>query len=408
MKRLLPGLLFPALCLAGAVWIAPSFSPGASDEPARAAQEIDELVRQLGSEDFATREEATRRLMTREDAVPALRKALRSPDQEVARRAAKVLEALHHKEDKRVLARLQELGRNGEADQAAELLVRRQNWEDEEAAWQVMTALAGKVVDLSQNEFGANGRVPSVEHLPAGDFRRWADEMHAEVQTTGRVALDRKKARLAGFVVRAADISVVDSIGSSLLVAAGSLRAPAATDQSQLIGTSVIIAGGSVEVHHISGCVIVSDGDVTARDGIFECVILARGDVRCPGFVRNSRIVTSGSVHLAQEKNANGMKVKEKEGTPLGFVKFFDPARAGVTVSQAEGGVRVTAVKEGRPFARGGLQPDDLILALDGTAVEGPESFRRLLRTALAEGGNMVLKVRRAARTLDIRVACPD
>jgi hypothetical protein len=408
MKRLVSAWLVLALFLAGALWMPDPLSPGAPDEATRAAQEIEELVRQLGDNDFATREEATRRLMTREDAVPALRKALRSPDQEVARRAAKVLEALHHKEDKRVLARLQELGKNGEADQAAELLVRRQNWDDEGAAWQVMTVLAGKVVDLGQKEFGADRPIPPVQGLPVGDFRRWADDYHAEFLTKGRVAFDRNKGRMGGFVVRAADISLMDAIGGSLLVAAGSVRTPTPMDQSREIGPGVIIAGGSVDLDSISGCVIVTDGDVTARDGIDQSLIVARGDVRCPGFARNSRIVTSGSVHLAGEKNAHGMQVKEREATPLGFVRFFDPARAGVTVTEAEGGVRVTAVKEGKPFARAGLQSDDLIRTIDGTAVEGPESFRRLLRTALAEGGTMVFNVRRAGGTMEIRVGCPD
>jgi hypothetical protein len=406
MKRFVPACLLLGLFLAAAQCIGPRLLPGASDEPGREAQEIDKLIRQLGDDDFAVREEATRRLMTREDAVPALRKALRSPDQETARRATKVLEALNHKEEKRVLARLQELGRNGQVDQAAELLVRRQKWDDEEAAWQVMTGLAAKVIELANKEFGEKRQVPHLEGLPAGDFRRWADEVHPNFLSTGRVANDPKnETRKGGFVVRAAKISVLDTMACNLLVAAGKVQGP--SRPGGMLGFSVIIAGGSVEFDDILNSVVVCDGDFTGRE-ILTSLIVARGEVRCSRFAHDSRIVTSASVHLAGAPNADGNQVKEKEATPLGFVKFFDPAQAGIAVSAADAGVRVESATKDKPFARAGLQAGDLVVALDGRDVTSPESFRRLLRTALAEGGEMVLKVRRAGRDLDVRVTCPD
>jgi hypothetical protein len=413
MKRMLTAWLLTALFLASTLCVAYVCPLNASDTPDRAAQEIDQLIRQLGDEDFATREEATRRLMMRMEAIPALRKALKSPDPETAKRAAQVLEAFNHKEDKRVLARLQELGKNGEADQAAELLVRRQKWEDEEAAWQVMTGLAAKVVELGCLEFGEKHRVPTHEHegaIPLGDFRQWAKEVHPEFLASGRVANDPKKQQYGRFVVRAEDISVVDGMGMAhnLFVAAGAVRGAAPTGSTSSVIYTVIFAGGSVEFDEIACSVVVCDGNVTVRNRMLGCLIVARGEVRCSGSAADCRIITSGNVHFGEGTNTKGTQVKEREATPLGFIKFFDSSRAGISVLPAEGGVRVAVAAEGKPFALAGVQAEDVVETLDGRAVATPQAFRRMLRTALAEGGEMVFKVRRAGQVREIRVPCPE
>src|SRR5437868_14636917 len=53
-----------------------------------------ELILKLGSKLFKVREEATRQLLLREEAIPALRAALQSTDREVYRRATFILEKL--------------------------------------------------------------------------------------------------------------------------------------------------------------------------------------------------------------------------------------------------------------------------------------------------------------------------
>jgi hypothetical protein len=55
---------------------------------------IKELVRQLGSGEFRTREEASRQLQYHPEAEPALRQALSSTDAEVVRRARSLLAGL--------------------------------------------------------------------------------------------------------------------------------------------------------------------------------------------------------------------------------------------------------------------------------------------------------------------------
>ncbi|MHC4225316.1 MAG: HEAT repeat domain-containing protein [Planctomycetota bacterium] len=78
-----PLLLLLPLALVGAVLAQDASSP-------------EELVRQLGDDDYAVREEATKKLVEMgEKAVPALEKALQSEDLEVRLRAGRALRAIH-------------------------------------------------------------------------------------------------------------------------------------------------------------------------------------------------------------------------------------------------------------------------------------------------------------------------
>jgi uncharacterized protein (TIGR03067 family) len=65
-----------------------------ADEPKLGDRQIDGLIARLGSDSFEEREEATRRLLRHEEAIPSLRRACQSPDAEVARRAREILESL--------------------------------------------------------------------------------------------------------------------------------------------------------------------------------------------------------------------------------------------------------------------------------------------------------------------------
>jgi serine protease Do len=69
-----------------------------------------------------------------------------------------------------------------------------------------------------------------------------------------------------------------------------------------------------------------------------------------------------------------------------------------------EAGVEVTEIAEGSPAARAGLRPEDLIVALDGTAVEGVDDLQRLMvgelidstvtATVIRNGEELLLPIR--------------
>src|SRR5690242_15716927 len=64
-------------------------------------EEIARLIDQLGSDKFKIREEATRQLMERDDALPALQQAAKSDNAEVVGRARKAIEAINKRLAKR-------------------------------------------------------------------------------------------------------------------------------------------------------------------------------------------------------------------------------------------------------------------------------------------------------------------
>jgi hypothetical protein len=374
-----------------------------ADEGPPSSREIDKLIAQLGSDSFTAREEATRLLQQRPDAIPVLRRALKSSDGEVARRAGAILEFFDRQEKNRPLRRLAALAKDGQVDLAVEKLVRHKEWDDEDAALQVLAELAGRLTDLEQKEFGVVSLQPSPQpgsEMPIRDFRRYREKMQPKLLTAPRISPRDRLEHV--MVLRAEEIQADGHLFDSLVVCSGRVR-------GRMLARTVLFAGDSVEADVLNS-VIVCDGDFTLRgDLLAGGLIIARGDVHCSSNVIGSRIIAGGRVYLkGGGQLSSKSKVKENEPNPLGFVTFFDPAKVGIKVEKADGGLRVKEAAKDKPFARAGLHADDLLTAVDGETVKDPEVFRRLLRAKLAVEGEMVLKVRRGEQTLEVRVPCKD
>jgi hypothetical protein len=172
-----------------ALGLAASLGGGPPPPDARPSPDVEELIRQLGDKSFRRREEAARQLRERDDAGPALRRAVQeSRDPEVVRHAQQILADRAARDSERALARLNELANNGEIEQAVELLVRRPHWDDEAAAWQAMTGLAERLIRLGRKEFGAKLERPQRDgYFPAGDFRRFVENARPVISVTRRV-----------------------------------------------------------------------------------------------------------------------------------------------------------------------------------------------------------------------------
>jgi hypothetical protein len=204
-----------------------------------------------------------------------------------------------------------------------------------------------------------------------------------------------------GLVIRAQRIST-KFIHRGLLVSSRGTRLTGTLD------SSVVLSGGPVEIGgSCDHSIVVCDGGLKCHGIPGGSLIIARGDVEFTGVeVVRCRIITAGTVRFATRQRRRNVEVQEHEPNPLGFIKWFDPARVGITVEAADGGVRVKAA--GKSFAAAWLRAGDLISAIDGEAVKSPEDFRLLLRAKLADGGRMALAVRRAGRDLTIPVRCKD
>lgn len=397
-------VLFPSRSLLAAVALAGAFLPHCSSAQGDPGREVDELIRQLGDKSPKVREAATQRLVELDTAAPALRAALKSPDPEVARRAAWILQEMEQRPDRIALARLAEHVRNGEVDRAVEAFTWRSKWEDEGACWHLLTGLALNLIERGSKEFGAPVPSPDTPFLPVGDYKRYLDVTRPGFPPGPQ--FDPSKLRRErpgrGFVVRGQDISIGHSHESGALVAAvGSLRA-----EGGKLFSSVLYASGPVEMGDVYHSVIVCDGDLKVRT-LGGSLVIVRGDIHCRGPVGNSLILLSGRFHLTSkfETIDTKTKLREKRSNFLGgFVKFFDPARAGVEVEPAKGGVRVKAVDGSKAFAKAGLRTGDVITAIDKEATADPEAFRRQLRSALARDQGPTLRVLRGAEVEQIRI----
>jgi hypothetical protein len=133
-------------------------------------KEIRKLIAQLNAEQFKDREEATRRLMEREDALPTLRAAVKSKDAEVRGRAHKALETLTQRLAKRALQRALAKLKKGKTDQFVDAVVSWRAYVDEDcwkAAIEHVEAIANKARKLSGGQFKLAETVPEgLSNLP--------------------------------------------------------------------------------------------------------------------------------------------------------------------------------------------------------------------------------------------------
>jgi hypothetical protein len=300
------------------------------------------------------------------------------------------------------LSRLKHFAKRGEVDLAIELLARRPKWAEEEAGFQVMAGLAARLLDVARGQLG--GGIPSPELVD--DFHGFLQKVKLFIRTEPQVFLDLRKdmresrGRRMAHLARGLYISGI-SKGDDLLVSAGTVSSPGH------FYSSVIFSAGSAQLGSITNSVVFCDGDVTVQYHITNSLIVARGDVRCPSTVRGSRIVTCSFVGYAPRTGFQDTILKEAQPIPLGFVKFFDPAREGIAVEAAEGGVRVKDADAAKPFAKAGLRKGDLIVSLGGEPVASPEVFRRVLRAKMAVGENILFRVRREGRNVEVSVPAP-
>jgi hypothetical protein len=178
--------------------------------------------------------------------------------------------------------------------------------------------------------------------------------------------------------------------------------------RTKTIQCSVLLAAGDVDTDIASNAIIVSDGDVIIRGGAEASLIIARGTVTFQSGILGCRVVSGKSVVFANGAGkGQDCAIVENDPTPLGFVQFFDPAREGIAVEPAEGGVRVSDADAAKPFAKAGLRQGDLIVSLGGVPVGSPEEFRRALRAKLAEDATIPFHVRRDGHLMEFRVAWP-
>lgn len=204
---------------------------------------------------------------------------------------------------------------------------------------------------------------------------------------------------------------------------AGVSRGPVRIDGS--LDESVLLANGDVSIglkgpHHgaCQSSIVVTDGDVEVGGKTTNSLVVARGNIVVRGHAEFCRFVAGGRVTVENPLDFRNQidgspdprvpVVEEKQRNPFGWVTWFELIDVGVVAEMCDGGVLVTAVNPGNPFAAAGVQKGDVVTHVGKDAVATPDDLRRRLRDAHATAGQATVTVRRAGQTTDLRVRMPD
>ena len=404
----------PAFILLSACWNAAS----ASDIPPPRPVDVAALVRQLGSEDFSEREEASRRLSTLSvDAPPPeLLAARNSPTPEIgdrARRAVKVLE-LHivRERERAAIARLprsERFAKRGQVDLYVASAAANKLKANDDRLWLPAFELGVRVGAKAAPEIG---RLPLQEPPGPGwvtikDFPTYRKSLLNDkfIRTNDMFIIEDK-----GYFHLTAGIMAagVDSRKPTdgLIVSRGTVRVPGSVKDSLVLATGDVVVGGMIK------STIICDGDVQLS-GVQWCLIIARGNVVVDGHSQENTILAGGRVTLKK----SGGTVSPRQDTrdhvqsgvrrPLDFITFFELSTVGVEVKRKDRAVQVTSIIDDKPFADAGLRVGDIITEVNGKKPESAESLRRLLRDALAIG-DATVQLQRGDKGVTVKVSLPE
>lgn len=385
-----------------------SAADGAKPSPTekQRQEEIRKLIGQLSSEHFKDREEATRRLIEREDALPALREAVKSEDAEIRARAQKALETITKRLAKRALRRAIGKLKKGQTDQFVDTVVQWRDYVDEEcwkAALDHFHTVNDKAMKASGGQFKLT-RNPRrlMTTLPWVEITKLRFSHTDHLKKGERANINRER-------IIADSITVPDGfIHNSFVICSGSVR------QKYSLGSSIVLSNGNLHVGDkerfggIGGCVVICDGDVTA-DGVGDSVIICTGKVSIGEGARNSVIVSGSEVRMRLNPDFPGAiiensLIQERQLRPLDFIRFFDPAKEGIEAKTAGNAVHVEGIAAAKAFGRAGVRCGDQLVAVNGTKVDSAEAFRRLLRRYMQAADPLILDLRREGKPLRIEV----
>jgi hypothetical protein len=361
--------------------------------------DIDRLIQQLGSDDFEVREEATRKLADRDDALPKLREAMKSGDREVQLRAerlaARIARRLENRRLPELVAGVNKVGLDRFIDQMAT----RKDFATS-ARWELAYQLARAAVMRASKVGGKEFSLPELDLSTMTTL--------TECPPSGPT---KAKVLLAN-----GDRGDGEAVEGCLLISSGPLA-------EQLVA--------------VDGSVLFVNGDVKGCGSVNESVIFCNGEIGYINEVRNSIVIATGGFagstgakgcffqvqsvgghtssrdnvyvnlkEVAAKTSAGNQFVQTEEG-PLQMFQLFNPASMGLQTSSADGWAKVDGVGDGTPFARAGFLKGDLVLGLDKGPFGSPELFRRFLRRRGA-GDEAVFKVQRGDKVVDLKVQFTD
>ena len=408
LRFLLAGISTIAFC-----WLIPaSFSTLGPRAAAWEAQPtVEELIRDLGSDEFEVRERATKLLKDREDeARGPLEKALGCSDPEIARRAKDLLEFYDTRFLLHRVKRIVQFGKGGQVDLMVDGITSlgQESFRHDEV-WQTVTSLTTEILNAEKK---ARGKEYSViftakkdevqfgPSFPYGDFQAY--RKNATPKTIHNPKLKISQNEPANYIMtgeRAEFEAAVDSI----IVTSESVRNYVPVDFRHC----VCFCNGPVEMGCAMQSLIVSDDEIRCSDFGGHCVVISRRDVRVDQILDNSLIIAGNKV-FDKRNNSRGNTIRQSDKEFLGVVRFFDPADLGISVRVDKEKVTVAELTDNELFALAGVKKGDWIKALDKEAVTSYDTWRRTLRRKMAIGAPTKLTLVRSEKEIEVKLRWKD
>jgi hypothetical protein len=194
------------------------------------------------------------------------------------------------------------------------------------------------------------------------------------------------------------------------IVSSAQISLSAPMDNGQIgLNSATLFVNGDIDLPPTWSSLIISDGDVYCESkATRNSIVIARGNVG--GNFLNSLVlagknyVTTKGVILRNDvpvtfrlggkldiKIAEGVELKrfsieEQVAKPFGFIRFFETLELGIdtTLNKAKQ-VQVSILDPKLLFGQAGFRKDDLIETVNGKPVDSPETFRRLVRSAIID-----------------------
>lgn len=416
LLRRAAGLSLVTAILVGEAVAARGGDPAVPGQPSRGEQRLEELIRQLGSPRYRIREAAAKELTDRPDTVPALERALKSPDPEVVHQAERILGRKREFQRRRALERAVAWGKAGRADLMIDALVMWDGPKDSEEYWQTVIDLAHHLIRPAEERYiKAHNRgliVGDPDDCPF--LRRVYKDLHgmnleAILYRSGEVVDEDKRpgGDWVGYA-RCGRARFANYITASAVVA---------SDSVALSGprSSIILANGDVDICEAQHGIIIAGGTIRARESspffrLTGSLVVARK------WEPHSKYNDfTHSVLLCAERYERPLKkvrfAVEKsiieDGKPLDFFKWFDPIEVGVRVKEHDKELVIDRVAPGKPFARAGLKAGDVIVEVDGQKTDTAERFRGLLRKGVVRE-KAIVKFRRDGKAQEVTVPLPE
>lgn len=283
-----------------------------------AEENVAVLIQRLGDANFIRRSEAMEELKKRADAEPFVRKAIVSPNAEVASRAKQILDYYAEKP----IRELDNAIRHGQADKAAKLLGDWPVGEYEDAA---AAGIRNMIEMTMDNHFRSSKSKINIQMRGFNKNVRYNIIPLRDIRSISKKPMDAHYWLRSGIdginLTREnspwlpnsffGNLEIVTSGGPTRVFSFGNLF--------------FILAAGDVDIiHSNSNAIVISGGNIHVKADANNSLLVAKNNITIENLpVHDLRLISGKSV-IVNRKPLSRCEVTENEPNPLGYIRWSD------------------------------------------------------------------------------------